>query len=123
MQETTTLRVPTEHAQLSAARKLLSDAQLLTFFRAAAEDDDTPATRIIQTDLARGVDLDTFFDHFSQDHRLSNILWIDLKVKPLAARTFNIVFGFHGGEGAQWRVVYHPNGSLRRIVREVVWRP
>jgi len=109
--------------QLAAARKHLSDAQLLAFLR-AAEEDGIRAPRIFLYPLrGRAVDLDADFAHYDRpasDGRMHVVL----QVQPLSPRVFRITFGFHGevGDGGVWRVVFTAGGAMQRIQQEGFWR-
>jgi hypothetical protein len=110
---------------LSAARKLLSDARLLAFFRAAAAEDYCPqAIRMINRDLDKGESLDTFVGHFGQLRAAQGGMDLELKVKRVSPRVFTITYGLHGalvGDGGKWRVSYSAGAKVLRIEQVGFW--
>ena len=111
-------------AQLTAARTLLSDTQLESFFRAAGTEDHPRAPGIVSDGLKKGRTLNAIFSDFPNTGSLREELHIMLKVKRLSPRTFALEFGFSGaqvGDGGSWRVVFGPKGNVVRIEGTGFW--
>lgn len=97
--------------QLRAARKLLSDTQLIAFFRAAGTEDHPRAPGIICRQLDRGLTLEAIFRPPPRPGLITAVL----KVVRLSPRTFHIKCGFNGahvGDGGEWRVVFTASGTV-----------
>ncbi len=111
--------------QLAAARKLLSDAQLIAFLYAVQAEGHVRAANIILPGKYRKVlDLDESFGNLEPPPRRELGLTAELKVVRLSARTFRITFGMHGagvGDGGVWRVVFTAGGAVQRIQQEGFW--
>ena len=107
---------------LKQARKLLSDARLLAFFRAAAKEPDPMAARMMQRSLEVLGSLDAVFAEYVGDEPWS--MEITLKVVQVASRTFRITFGYaggHVGDGGTYRVVYSAGSSMLRLELDAFW--
>lgn len=113
-------------SRYKAARKHLADAQLVAFFREAAQDSSTHAPQLVTNGLDQGKTLAEWCAEMDQPSELDELfhLEMELKVVPLAPRQFRITFGFHGGEvgdGAEWTVTYAEDGSLLTCEAGVGW--
>ncbi len=117
---------PSSQQQLAAARKLLSDARLLAFFRAAAAEMYVPyAIKVIIRDLDKGETLDVCMGHYGplgdkQPHR-----YLTFGVEQISPRVYSITFGFEGGEtgdGAQWRVRYSAGAKVLHVEQVGFWK-
>ena len=109
--------------QLTRARTLLSDAQLIAFFREAAWEDGTRAPGNLCDDLDKGHPLDAIFERYDPD-REGGTLHIELEVKKLGKDRYKITFGFHGdalGDGAPWTVRYDRAGNLIGCEADGFW--
>ena len=111
--------------QLTAARKLLSDAQLIAFLRAVEADGKIVAPRIVLKPL-RGalIDLDAIFKTLDPPLSGEMGLSVELKVKRLGPLTFQIKFGMHGGgvgDGGEWRVRYNAQGEVEELEDGLMW--
>ncbi|MBK7383066.1 MAG: hypothetical protein IPI81_06975 [Flavobacteriales bacterium] len=110
-------------AQLTRARKHLSDAQLIAFFREAAWEDGTHAPGNLCDDLDKGRTLDAIFERYDPD-REGGSLAIELEVKKVGPKKFRITFGFHGaheGDGGVWNVTYDAKGELTMCEADGFW--
>jgi hypothetical protein len=113
---------PTPLDELNAARKLLSDARLIAFFRAAAKEPHPHAPAIIVKVVEQGIPLDRHFAELGSRGRAH--LWPELKVVRESARVFTITFGYHGGlvgDGGVWRVTYTAGGKVQRLEQQGFW--
>lgn len=110
-------------AQLAAARKLLSDARLIAFFRAAGVEERPIAIRSINRQLDTHTTLDDVVDRLGPRTDRATRLNLDLDVARLSSRVFEITFGFHGevGDGGVWRVSYTPGHRILRCIQQRRW--
>ena len=110
---------------MTAARKLLSDAQLSAFLYAVQAEGLVRAANIILPGKYRNVlDLDESFADLEPPPRRELGLTVELKVVRLSARTFRITFGMHGagvGDVGVWRVVFTAKGAVQRLAMEGSW--
>jgi hypothetical protein len=106
----------TASAQLAAARKLLSDARLIAFFRAAGVEERPIAIRSINRDLDAHITLDAFAARFGPRTDRPTRMNLDLQVVRLSPRVFKITFGFRGevGDGGVWRVTFSAGTRVLR---------
>lgn len=109
-----------------AARKHLTDAQLVAFFREAAKDRSTQAPQQVTNGLDQEQTLAEWCARMDEPSELDAFFSfeMELKVVPLATRQFRITFGFHGqeaGDGAEWTVSYAEDGSLLTCEAGVAW--
>ncbi len=115
----------TPQSQLNAARKLLTDAQLIAFFRAAAKDEQFPqAIRWINRDLDKGKTLDTFVNDFGPHAARQGGFNLSLRVKQLEERVFTISYSLgagHCGDGGEWRVTFAESGELLEVEQGPCW--
>ena len=108
--------------QLSRAREMLSEVQLLAFF--TAEHPDPPyAMRLVQQHLSTGSDLDTYFrEHDDTDEQVP--LEVVFTVHRRSPRSYTITYGYNGadvGDGGEWTVVYTAKGAVRRMELLLAW--
>ncbi|MBK9419560.1 MAG: hypothetical protein IPN44_00735 [Flavobacteriales bacterium] len=116
---------PKASRQLKAAKRHLSEAQLVAFLRAANEG-DTTSVRLIVRDLDEGRTLKELLSpvELAVGPTVLGILTVELKVKPLGPDTYEILFGHHGpgyGDGGTWKVVYDGNGQVKELIGETSW--
>lgn len=116
---------PKRSRQLQAAKRHLSEAQLIAFLR-AANDGDTTSVKI----TVRGLDEGSTLEELLAPVVLAvgeldlGTLTVELKVKPLGPHSYEILFGHHGpgyGDGGTWKVVYDANGQVQELVNESSW--
>jgi hypothetical protein len=116
---------PTSQSQLEAARKLLTDAQLIAFFRLAGIAEHCPtAVKIINRDLDKGESLDTFVGHFGKLGAANGGLDLKLLVEPVEGSAYRISYGLHGGmsgDGSTWIATYGEEGELLGLEQESYW--
>ena len=100
--------------QLAAARKLLSDAQLIAFLREAAKEDHPRAPGVMCRDLDRGMSLDEIFQPPQRPEGRAVLMQAILEVKPAGTLTYMIRVGFRGevGDGGEWRVRYNAHDAV-----------
>lgn len=109
---------------LKAAKKLLSEEQLVAFLHAANEQGQTHSVEMSCRALELGRTLDDLFTESVRDNRRNSGLTTALKVKRLAPDTYDITFGHHGptiGDGGSWKVVYAKNGQVKELEKETFW--
>jgi len=106
-----------------ASRKLLTDAQLTTFFRAIRAEFGTPdvafrilAVQLINEALDQGNDLDhIFFTGKKFGYQLS--------VKELSENAFEVTFGCQvggtAGDGGRWKVVFDRDTVLSAEIQDL----
>lgn len=111
-------------AQLTRARKHLSDAQLIAFFREAAWEDGTHAPGNLCDDLDKGRTLDAIFERYDPD-REGGSLAIELEVKKVGCRrSSGSPSGStvpHEGDGGVWNVTYDAKGELTMCEADGFW--
>lgn len=115
---------PASPHQLVVARKLLSDARLLSFFRAARTKLRPVSIKIINRELDKGKSLDTFFAELGNVPAERSGLEAQLKVKRITPRVYTIVYGLvggHVGDGGEWRVVFSAGDKVLRISEGSSW--
>lgn len=110
--------------QLTAARKLLSDAQLIAFLRAAAKDDHVRAPRFICEQLNEGQSLEEIFDNAQAGREPHFAMHATLRVKRVTSLTYVIAVGLGGGtvgDGGEWRVRYNAQGEVEELEDGLMW--
>jgi hypothetical protein len=110
---------------LVAARKLLSDDQLVAFFRAAGREAHPPiAVKLINEHLDRGENLNYIFMMYGGPRSASRPVVMHLKVSELKAPTYMVRFGLAGhrsDDGGEWRVTYTEQGALYKVQGTSIW--
>jgi len=106
-------------AQLSEARKVLSDARFMAFLHTAAARGFPSAPGVMLKQLGRGHSIDEIFAMHARGS-----ISIELKVERISPRVFRITFGHHGpqvGSGGVWRVVYSGSNKVLRCEEQGFW--
>lgn len=106
-------------AQLSEARKVLSDARLMAFWKEAAAQPFPGAPGRMLKQLGRGQSIDEIFAMHARGS-----ISIELKVEHMSSRVFLITFGHHGpqvGDGGVWRVVFSGGAKVVRCQEQGFW--
>lgn len=113
----------TATAQLAAARKLLSDARLIAFLRAAGVEERPIAIRSVNRDLDANITLDAIVARFGPRTDRPTRMNLDLQVARLSPRVYKITFGFRGevGDGGVWRVTFSAGTRVLRWVQIGRW--
>lgn len=110
-------------AQLKAARRHLSDEQLIAFLRAANTGRPHSVGLAIRA-LDAGSSLEDLFRFEVPPEWKQYRMTTELKVQPIADHTYKITFGHHGpqyGDGGEWEVEYTPDGNVKRLVPQTYW--
>jgi len=114
---------PTVHAQMTprersvrAARRLVSDKRLASFFH-AIRDSDVSAAAFVSRQLEGGESFDSiFYTGFVYGYTLS--------VRRLSADSFDIAFGYQAaqlaGDGGEWRVTFDGD-QVQQLHAESMW--
>lgn len=110
---------------LAAAHKLLSDEQLVAFFRAAGRAPQPPiAVKLINEHLDRGENLNYIFMMYGGPRTPNRPVVMDLKVKRLGPNSYIVRFGLAGArsdDGGEWRVTFTGQGALQRVQGASFW--
>jgi hypothetical protein len=105
---------------LTAARKHLTDAQLLAFLRTAAKEVHPKAPRMLCAELDDGGTLEVLFGEADT----ADLLEVILKVERKREGVFEITCGYQGdsvGDGGTWLVDYDATGGLLSVVAMSCW--
>lgn len=111
------LKVP---RQLAAARRHLSDAQLIDFMRAASGKGADRTLRSLLEAIDGGEPLEVMMrsEEITLGDEVLGYKEVHLRVKPLSERTYMVEIGLYilgGGGGSEWEVEYGPQGELLRV--------
>lgn len=109
--------------QLGAARKHLTDAQLIAFLREAAKEEFPRAPGYMCKDLDRGGSLERIFDPPLRPKDRAALMRAVLEVKQVDEMTYLIRVGYRGevGDGGVWRVRYNALGELVELQEGTMW--
>jgi hypothetical protein len=97
------------------ARQLLSDEQLIAFFK-ATQDKKVHAIKLINEELDGGMPLDRIF-------YTGRMYGYVLSSRKLSGSKFNISFGYAGGDvgdGGEWKVEFNGNEVIL-IESGIIW--
>ena len=106
--------------QLAAARRHLSDAQLIDFLRAASGKGTDRTLRSLLEAIDGGEPLEVMMrsEEITIGDEVLGSKEVHLRVKPLGERTYLVEIGLYilgGGGGSEWEVEYGPQGDLLRV--------
>lgn len=109
-----------KRSPLTAARKHLTDAQLVAFLHAAAQDGHALAPRMFCERLATGCTLDELFAVQPDDEMSMQAV---LRVRRIREHTYRITTGYEGavGDGADWTVTFDATGAPLHCEVGVMW--
>jgi hypothetical protein len=106
-----------EEERIHKARQLVSDEQLIAFFRAIQGATEVLAVKLINKELDDGMSLDKIF-------YTGEIFGYALSIRKLSGSKFKISFGCHAGpdagDGGEWKVKFNGN-EVVLIEDGIVW--